>query len=211
MDQCPFVRNIGRRSAPQKRACRRLRQGYVDDMSRTLIFTGHRVDAPDRAKPRFPPRLVDAAGRAIGQAIEELAPTDAIASASRGGDILFLEACRARNIPTTIVLPFSPDEFERRSVAGVEQGDWVARFRALIAATPPERLIVLDLNDEPDPYGACNLAVLKRAQEASSSAPLLLALWDGKGGDGPGGSADMVERVRRADGRVAIIDPGTLG
>jgi hypothetical protein len=83
-------------------------------------------------------------------AIDELAPTDAIASASRGGDILFLEACRTRNIPTTIVLPFSPDEFERRSVAAVEQSDWVARFRALIAATPPEQLIVLDLNDEPD-------------------------------------------------------------
>jgi hypothetical protein len=58
------------------------------------------------------------------------------------------------------VLPFSPDEFERRSVAGVEQSDWIARYRALIAATPPEWLIILDLNDEPDPYGACNLAVL---------------------------------------------------
>ncbi len=179
-------------------------------MSRTLIFTGHRVDAPDRAKPRFPPRLVDAASRAIGKAIDELAPTDAIASASRVGDILFLEACRARNIPTTIVLPFSPDEFERRSVAGVEQGDWVARFRALIAATPPERLIILNLNDEPDPFGACNLAVLKQAQAASTSVPVLLALWDGKGGDGPGGSADMVERVRSTGGRVMILDPATL-
>lgn len=180
-------------------------------MSQTLIFTGHRVDAPDRAKPRFPPRLVDAAGRAIGKAIDELSPTDAIASASRGGDILFHEACRAGNIPTTIVLPFSPDEFERRSVAGVEQGDWIARFRALIAATPPERLIVLELNDEPDPYGACNLAILERAQEQSSLPPLLLALWDGKGGDGPGGSADMVERVRNTGGRVKILDPATLG
>jgi hypothetical protein len=179
-------------------------------MSQTLIFTGHRVDAPDRAEPRFPPRLVDAAGRAIGKAIDEFAPPDAIASASRGGDILFLEACRARNIPTTIVLPFSPDEFELRSVAGVEQGDWVARYRALIATTPPERLIVLELNDEPDPYGACNLAVLRRAQTASSSAPFLLALWDGMGGDGLGGSADMVERVRNTGGRVVILNPATL-
>jgi hypothetical protein len=179
-------------------------------MSQALIFTGHRVDAPDRAKPRFPPSLVDAAGGAIGKAIDGLAPIDAIASASRGGDILFLEACRARSIPTTIVLPFSPDEIERRSVAGVGPGDWVARYRALNAATPPERLIVLDLNHEPDPYGACNLAVFKNAQEASSSPLLLLALWDGKGGDGPGGAADMVKRMRMVVGRVTIIDPARL-
>ncbi|MFO1101424.1 MAG: hypothetical protein U1E20_00805 [Methylocystis sp.] len=175
-----------------------------------LIFTGHRVDAPDRAKSRFPPRLVDAAGRAIGKAIDELSPAHCIASASRGGDILFLEACRARGIPSTIVLPFSPDEFERRSVAGVSEGDWVARYRSLIASTRPERLIVLNLVAEPDPYRACNLAILKRAQAASPSAPLLLALWDGEGGDGPGGSADMVERVRKAGGRAVIINPSAL-
>jgi hypothetical protein len=34
-----------------------------------LLFSGHLVDAPDRAKPRFPASKGFAAGEAIGQAL----------------------------------------------------------------------------------------------------------------------------------------------
>ena len=65
-------------------------------MPSVLIFSGHRIDAPDRLKARFPARVENAVSKAIGKAINELSPSYAIASASNGGDILFLEACRAR-------------------------------------------------------------------------------------------------------------------
>ena len=34
----------------------------------------------------------------------------------------------------------------------------------------------------------------------------LVVLWDGKGGDGPGGTGDMVKQVRRLGGIVEHLD-----
>jgi hypothetical protein len=34
-----------------------------------------------------------------------------------------------------------------------------------------------------------------------------LVVWDGVGGDGPGGTADFVERVARLGAEVEVIDP----
>ena len=38
----------------------------------------------------------------------------------------------------------------------------------------------------------------------------LIALWDGKGGDGPGGTAHMIEEVRSRGARIRIIDTNAL-
>jgi hypothetical protein len=38
----------------------------------------------------------------------------------------------------------------------------------------------------------------------------LIVLWDGKGGDGPGGTADMVALAERRGVKVLRIDPLTL-
>jgi hypothetical protein len=37
-----------------------------------------------------------------------------------------------------------------------------------------------------------------------------ICLWDGGGGDGPGGTRAMVERVRSRGGRITWIDARTL-
>jgi len=69
---------------------------------RTLLFTGHMVDAPDRAQPRFPATRVDAAARRIGAALDEIGagPEDlALTQGAAGGDLLFAEACLARGVP----------------------------------------------------------------------------------------------------------------
>jgi hypothetical protein len=168
-------------------------------------FAAWRGSTKQGTSSSVPSSLVEAAARAIANAIDDLALSESIASASCGADILFHEACRARKIPTTIVLPFPPNAFERRSVGGIQQGDWVERFRALIANTPRDRLVALDLDPEQNPYGACNRAILQLAQ-AATPAPSLLALWDGRPGDAPGGTADMINRVREIGGRVVIID-----
>jgi hypothetical protein len=43
-------------------------------MAISLLFTGHMIDLPGRAEPRFPPSLEGAARIRIAKAIEPYAP-----------------------------------------------------------------------------------------------------------------------------------------
>ncbi len=98
-------------------------------MATSLLFTGHVIDLPDRAEPRFPASLENAARMRIAKAIEpyaigaggqsEWSETSAVlgfASGARGGDILFHEECCRRQVDTVIALPFEPDVFVETSV-----------------------------------------------------------------------------------------------
>jgi hypothetical protein len=173
-------------------------------MSRVSLFTGHRIDAPDRAKSRFPNTRAPSAARAIAAAIPDHARTG-LCSAANGGDILFLEACATRAIPCHIVLPFAPEEFLRRSVATDAPGDWEARFRRLWSDTPADHHHILTVPEGANPYAACNNALLSLA--ADLGEPKVIALWDGQTGDGPGGTADLVAKARAKGWPVAVITP----
>ena len=176
-----------------------------------LVFTGHMTDLPDRKEPRFPPALEGAARTAIGAELDRLKArglAGGFASGARGGDILFHEECRKRGIATTIVLPFAPDEFAKASVEGVDDGDWPRRFRRLWDQTPVERRLVLDLPVTDDAFATCNTHLLDLARRQGSIH--LIALWDGKGGDGPGGTGDMVKQAAGSGDRPHIIAPQDL-
>lgn len=174
-----------------------------------MLFSGHLIDAPGRLDPRFPPSLEHAATKAIERAIAEINPASAIASAARGGDILFHEVCRARGIPSTIVLPLPIEEFVKQSVSGAAGGHWEERFHALISGAGPTRLVQLDAADSTSPFRNGNKIMLELAK-AHDARPTLLALWNGQDGDGPGGTADMVDTIQRLGGRVVIIEPSSL-
>ena len=173
-------------------------------MTRSVLFSGHRVDAPDRPAPRLPPERIAEAARAISTALPKDAFTG-LSSASNGGDILFLEACAARDAPFHIVLPFPPEEFLRRSVVTDAPGDWEARFRRLWEATPDARCHILPPHEGADPYAACNDALLALA--ATYGEPMVISLWDGRKGDGPGGTADLVAQARARAWPVTVIRP----
>lgn len=173
-------------------------------MSKVVLFTGHRIDAPDRPKPRFPAAHEADAAQAIAAGI----PDDAqigLCSAANGGDILFLEACTARAIPCHIILPFPPAEFLRRSVATDAPGDWEARFHHLWSNTPSDRRHILTVPEGTNPYATCNDALLVLAD--ALGAPEVIALWDGQTGDGPGGTADLVAKARARGWPVKVISP----
>lgn len=181
----------------------------------SLVFTGHMVDKPDRSSPRFPQDLVGAAQaeleRRIARYTQGRAASDVqgFASLARGGDILFHEICRAFGFLTTVVLPFVPKLFVKTSVEGAEGGDWPMRFRKLWDETPLERRHDLGLPKSDEAYAACNARILELAQEAGE--PQLIAIWDGGGGDGTGGTADFVRRVKASTGREPdVIDPKEL-
>lgn len=173
-------------------------------MTRAALFSGHRIDAPDRPVPRFPATRGTKAAHAISAALPKGEFTG-VSSASNGGDILFLEACAASAMPCHIVLPFPPGEFLRRSVATEAPGDWEARFRRLWDTTPDARRHVLTPREGANPYAACNDALLSLA--AAQGDPVVIALWDGQEGDGPGGTADLVAQARARNWPVTVIRP----
>ena len=180
----------------------------------SLLFTGHMIDNPDRPRPRFPAELETAAAARIARAVTPYAPGGTLfsdvrgfASGAQGGDILFHECCRAKDLTTTIVLPFPPEEFVMRSVRGIPSGNWERRFWSLWNSTPNEQREVLHLPVSDDPYSACNIHLLARAREHGRVQ--LIALWDGEGGDGPGGTADLVRRASKTS-KPDIFSPECL-
>jgi hypothetical protein len=178
-----------------------------------VIFTGHMIDLADRAKPRFPPALEQAAATAIRSHLSEIArgmPDEKVgyASAARGGDILFHEQARALGFRTVIVLPFAPVLFEKTSVSGLAGGGWVARFHALWDGSPPRDRVDMELPKSSEAYAKCNTRMIELAR--ARGAYHLVALWDGKGGDGPGGTADLVAKARADGDNPHIIRPVDL-
>jgi hypothetical protein len=178
----------------------------------SLLFTGHMVDLPSREVPRFPPAIVDAVQREIAKRVSyhvgsrDKNDVKGFASLARGGDILFHEACREFGIGTTVVLPFAPDEFLRTSVEGAEGGNWRQRFTRIWETTPPGQRYMLNLPISDAAYADCNDQMLNLARMHGSVQ--LIAVWDGTGGDGPGGTAHFLACTKQVSGREPdVINP----
>ena len=184
---------------------------------RVILFSGHMVDAPDRAAPRFPPACVPAAAAQIAAALDQLqaGPDDlGLTQGAAGGDLLFAEAAQEHGMALQFLQPFSEAEFIERSVRPVCDGDdWVARYRAVAArlANPPQVIPAPTAGAAPpcdardNPFERCNRWLLDTAL-AHGDQVWLLCLWDGQGGDGAGGTAHMVGEVQRHHGHVIHID-----
>ena len=100
---------------------------------RVFLFSGHMIDAPDRASPRFPPDKEGIAARRIAAALDALGagPGDlALAQGASGGDLLFLEACKVRGVRLLLMLPFAEPAFIKRSVRPATDGRAGARVIA---------------------------------------------------------------------------------
>lgn len=186
---------------------------------RVLLFSGHMVDAPDRASPRFPERLVERAAQRIDEVLQDLevgADDLALTQGACGGDLLFTEACQARGARVSWMQPFAEPDFIRASV--VHCGEhWRPRYLAArgqlagpILAAPQE------LGDPPRgvgdgyPYARCNLWLLNTALAWGVDKVHFLCLWNGAGGDGPGGTAHMYDEVGKRTGQVHWIDTRQL-
>ena len=60
------------------------------------------------------------------------------------------------------------------------------------------------------PYERCNRWLLYTALAWGVDRVHFVCLWNGAGGDGPGGTAHMYEEVAKRTGQVSWIDPRTL-
>lgn len=171
-----------------------------------ILFTGHMIDHPDRAIPRFPARAEFAARAAIHDALRSLssglpAATVGIAGGACGGDILFHESCADLGIPTRMLLALPPNQFAERSVAH-GGANWVDRFHSLLQRLGPDKVLVMTLSDGRLEGHTANIwqrANIWMIEEVLCLAPdrILLALWDGKKGDGPGGTEHLIHLATR--------------
>lgn len=183
-----------------------------------FLFSGHMVDTPTRPTPRFPAGKVQIAAQKIADALDQLgagADDLALCQSAAGGDLLFLEACRARGVRCQVLLPFAEPEFIQRSVLPSAEGEaWRARFYAMKAGLKhPARIMPDELGPLPkgvDAYERCNLWLLYTALACGMDKVRFVCLWDGGGGDGPGGTAHMYDEVKRRTGQVTWIDVRTI-
>lgn len=182
-----------------------------------IHYTGHMIDPPG-LRGRFPPEHEKNVAEGIAARLDELKPGFAYGSLSCGSDLLFAEACLARNIELNVVLPFAMDEFKRLSVERGGPG-WLDRFeralgkaRSLTFATEGEYL-----GDEMlFAYGsqlAMGLALL-RAQNLEASA-LQLAVWDGETTGARAGTAIDIHTWEKHGRKTEVVElaatrrPGT--
>ena len=181
-----------------------------------LLFSGHRVDAPGRAPPRFPAAKVAAAAAAIEGVLDELsagADDLALTQGSAGGDLLFAEACLRRGVHLRLLLPLAEPAFVRTSVATSADGArWVERFRAVrdALAEPPRVLDSAASDDGVDRFERCNEWLLETALAWGAERLRFVCLWDGGPSDGAGGTGHLVESVRRLGQPVAWVDARRL-
>ena len=179
-----------------------------------LLFSGHMIDAPDRPTPRFPADKEPIAAQKIAEALDQLGagPDDlALCQAAAGGDLLFLEACQHRGVRCHLMLPLPEPEFIQRSILPSAGGDkWRERFYAMKAKLQaPPRIMPVELGPLPkgvDPFERCNLWLFYTALASGVDKVRFICLWNGGGGDGPGGTANMYEEVQQRTGRVQWID-----
>ena len=184
-----------------------------------LLFSGHLVDAPNRAAPRFPAEKVPAAADRLAAALDQIGagPGDlSFSQAAAGGDLLFLEACQQRGVHTRVLLPFAEREFIEQSILPVSGGEgWRDRYLAMKARLEPGAIRIMAEERGPmpadaNPFETCNVWLLDSAFASGADNVHFLCVWNGGGGDGPGGTAHMYTEVKRRTGRVTWIDTRTL-
>jgi tetratricopeptide (TPR) repeat protein len=184
-----------------------------------FLFSGHLIDAPDRATPRFPAEKESVAAQRIAEALDQLGagPVDlALTQGACGGDLLFTEACLKRGVKVNWLQPFHEAEFIRNSVVCCAEG-WRKRYydaklgREVSIRSAPEALGAMPSGArEGYPYERCNLWLLYTALSYGIDKVRFVCLWNGGGGDGPGGTAHMYNEVNQRTGQVTWIDTRTL-
>ena len=179
-----------------------------------VLFSGHMIDAPDRKTPRFPADKESVAAAAIADALSGIGVISgdlAICGGACGGDLLFADACLARGMRVELYSPFDEPAFLAESVdfAG---GNWHERYfavksRATLHVMPDE---LGPLPDGENAFERNNQWMLARAARFGGERMAFISLWNGQGGDGPGGAKHLMEEARRKTARVVWLDTTKL-
>ncbi len=182
-----------------------------------FFFSGHRIDEPDRQTKRFPAEKKEVAGKKIAEALDQFGagPENlAMVQGPSGGNLVFLEACRQRNVHLQLLLPLPEPEFIDCSIPLSANGDQCRErfYRLKTGLEGSPRIMPDELGPLPkgaNPFERCNLWLLYTALSYGINQVRFLCLWDG-GDDEPGGTAHMYEEVKRRTGQVTWINTTIL-
>ncbi|MEN6374631.1 MAG: hypothetical protein ABFD75_07620 [Smithella sp.] len=181
-----------------------------------FLFSGHMIDAPGRKIPRFPAYKENRAAAAVGATLNKLeaGPADiGLCGGACGGDLLFAEACLARGLHVEIRIPFAEPTFLKKSVIFAGEA-WLYRYNT-VKNNPLTSFFIMPqvLGPTPEkvnPYERNNLWLLNTALSLGPDKVRFICLWNGNGGDGPGGTKHMHDEVLKHSGKVFVIDTKTL-
>jgi hypothetical protein len=174
-----------------------------------VLVSGHVVDAADRAAPRFPPSRVPWVTDRVREAFDDWdvgTGTTVICGGARGTDIIAAEEALSRGAHVIVCLALPVGEHEKRSVT-LPGTDWVDRYRRLadrVEVRPPEP----GWTTGDAAFALVNQRMVDLARSLDRT-PYALFVWDGKSGDGPGGTEDQVRRLGYppADPHLRMVDP----
>jgi hypothetical protein len=179
-----------------------------------VLFSGHMIDAAGRRTPRFPPDKEYIAADKIAGTLAEIGVTKGdlgICGGACGGDILFAEACLARGLRLELYIPFDEPTFLANSVdfanANWHERYFAAKSRAVLHVAPDE---LGPLPADENPYERNNLWMLESASRLGGDRITFICLWDGQGGDGPGGAQHFMEEARRKTNQIYWLDTRKL-
>ncbi len=202
---------------PNLKASFEKEQSSTISLPNVLFFIGPMIDTPGSTKPRFPPNMEGAAREAIRSAlVQQLERRGEIslgvAGGSPGSDIIFHEVCAELNIPTQLYVPLTRGHYIQLVVRqkGVE---WVERFNRLSHNSQARALtesaeLPSWLHGKPDYnlWQRSNLWMFHNAVAVGGENTTVIALWDGQGGDGPGGINHILQKARAWGMEAIVID-----
>ncbi len=178
---------------------------------RVFLFSGHMIDAPGRVDPRFPPQLESAIAKAIHDKLDQLQCAPAghrdqqrcmrrrhpvrRGSTGPGPEAKNALAGRRENLYRKI------GRHCRRRLA---QSFFVLWLRERSNSSLPS--YSARLGDNEDPFERTNRWMLDEALRIGGAGACLICVWDGQGGDGPGGTKHMVETVLKRGGQFHWVD-----
>ncbi len=177
-------------------------------MKHCILFTGHMIDAKDRTHARFPAGKENIVRKEIQKCLikikEKFPAVTGIAGGACGGDILFHELCLEMNFHSEMYLASTIEEFKKKSVSFAGK-NWDERFDKLTHQLPVH-ILPISSGIEKNVWEQANAWMLKSALKDGGEHMALIALWDGKAGDGSGGTEHMVNIAKQEKAIVEIID-----
>lgn len=187
---------------------------YEEPPQRVLLFSGHMVDAPGRTTARFPPDKEPIAAAAIDDTLAEIGAAQgdlAVCSGACGGDLLFVEACLARRMRVELHIPFEEPAFLAKSV-DFANANWHGRYlaaksKAALRVMPDE---LGPLPQGENPFERNNRWMLDSATRFGIEKLVFICLWNGEGGDAPGGTQHLMNEAARRTNRIFWLDTRKL-
>lgn len=186
------------------------------DFPSVAVFSGHMIDSPGRAAPRFTPAMEATVREEIRLHLLRIKAGFGYSSAASGGDLLFCECLLEMEAKVHLVLSCPVEAFKRQSVSAAGP-EWERRFHHVLAhastcvvANPAGYTAPGAPSHPASPMGlvytnriATGLAVLQA--QALDLELHAIALWDGRPPELPGGTASVVEAWRRRNIEPHIV------